>query len=101
MTIFLGPPSSVVDLTAEQQNQCSLSVQWKAPYLLPGLTVLYNVTIINGEKINDITDSTHYTSHYCFDGDYCVNVVAFNGTIVGEPIATLMYSRGALITSKF
>ena len=93
MKIFLGPPSSVVDLTAEQQDNCSLSaVQWKPPYVLPGLNILYNVTIINGETIT--TDSTNYTSHNCIDGRYCVNVKAFNGAIVGEP--TLMYSRDAL-----
>ena len=91
---YLGPPSSVGNLTAEQDDQCSILIEWEPPYLLPGLNVSYNVTLINGETINNITNSTNFTSNYCFDGDYCVSVMAFNGAIVGE--STLKYSRGTL-----
>ena len=96
MIYSLGPPSSVGNLTAVQQDQCSILIQWEPPYVLPGLNISYNVTIINGKIINNVTDSTNFTSNYCFDDivDYCVNVMAFNGAIVGE--STLKYSRGTL-----
>ena len=90
---FLGPPSSVVDLIV-QHDLCSTLIQWEPPYVLPGLSITYNVTIINGETINNITNSTNFTSNYCFDGDYCVNVMTFSGAIIGE--STLNHSRGTL-----
>ena len=90
LSTYVGPPSSVVDLTAEQQK-CNLSVQWKSPYLLPGLNVSYNVTLVTGETMNNVTSSTKFISNYCC-GDYCVNVIAFNRSTVGK--STLMYSRG-------
>ena len=91
---YLGPPSSVGNLTAdlEWDDQCSILIEWEPPHLLPGLNVSYNVTLINGETVNHVTKSTNLTLDYYFDGDYCVNVMAFNGAIIGE--STLKYSRG-------
>ena len=76
-----GPPSSVVDLTAVQQ-ECSIFISWEPPYLLPGLSVSYKV-YINGEMNISTTNHTYYPMKLT-NTTYNVTVKAFNDSIIGD-----------------
>ena len=81
--------TSVRDLIAKQQDQCSILIEWEPPFLLsPELSVLYKV-YIDGEMIPDDISDTHYT--YCFfdEGPYNISIQAFHQLILGD-IATTM-----------
>lgn len=95
---YLGSPSSVVDLTAVQEDQCSISIQWNPPYLLPGLSVSYDV-YINGDLIQDDISTTDYTYYpmRLTNATYNVTVRAFNASdsIMGEAISIeALYQTG-------
>ena len=76
-----GPPSSVVDLTAVQQ-ECGIFISWETPYLLPGLSVSYKV-YINGEMNISTTNLTYYPMKLT-NTTYNVTVKAFNDSIIGD-----------------
>ena len=89
----------VGNLTAVQQDQCSILIQWNPPYLLPGLipSVSYKV-YINGEMIQDDISTTNYT-YYPFDeGVYNISIQAFHQLILGDVATTMVnYCKGKLI----
>ena len=87
LSTILGPPSSIVDLTAEQQ-ECSIFISWEPPYLLPGLSVSYKVHI-NGEMNISTTNYTYYYPMKLTNTTYNVTVKAFNDSIIGENSDTL------------
>ena len=76
----LGPPSSVVNLTAVQQ--CGIFISWEPPYLLPGLSVSYKV-YINGEMNISTTNYTYYPMKLT-NTTYNITVKAFNDSIIGD-----------------
>ena len=57
---FIDFPSSLDNLTAQQQDQCSILIEWEPPYLLPGLSMSYKV-YINKEMIQDDISTTNHT----------------------------------------
>ena len=86
----VGPPSSVVDLTAQQQ-ECGIFISWEPPYLLPGLSVSYKV-YINGEMIQDDISSTNHTYYPTVTSStvYSISVVAYNESVGdGPPVDTM------------
>ena len=85
-------PTSVSDLTAEQQ-ECDLKVTWEPPYLLPGLSVSYKV-YINGEMIQDDIPTTNHTYYPTVTSStaYSISVVAYNESVGdGPPADTMAY----------
>ena len=102
-SLYLGPPSSVGNLTAvEQQDHCSILIQWNPPYLLPGLSVTYKV-YINGEIIQDDISTTNYTYFLVDNGLYNVTVTNFYDTLTGNPAVISyhhMHMRGILYIIK-
>ena len=91
---LLGLPSLVGNLTAVQQDQCSIFIQWNPPYLLPGLSVSYKV-YVNREMIQDDISTTNYT-YYPFDeGVYNISVQGFHQLIHGDVATTMVnYCKG-------
>lgn len=78
-----GPPSAVVNLTAVQQDQCSILIKWNPPYLLPGLNVLYKV-YSNERIIEEKVRSTTYVYYPALiNATYDVKIEAFNNTVIG------------------
>ena len=89
---ILGPPSSVVDLTAVQQ-ECGIFISWEPPYLLPGLSVSYKV-YINGEMIQDDISTTNHTYYPTVTSGtvHSISVVAYNESVGdGPPVDTMVY----------
>ena len=88
----VGPPSSVVDLTAVQQ-ECDIFISWQPLYLLPGLSVSYKV-YINGEMIQDDISTTNHTYYPTVTSStvYSISVVAYNESVDdGPPADTMAY----------
>ena len=89
----IGPPLPVRDLTAVQRpNQHSILIQWKPPYLFPGLSVSYKV-YINGSLIQDNISTTQciYNLMIHVYSIYEVTVKAFNSSIIGEAAHTTVH----------
>ena len=85
-----GPPSSVVGLTAVQQ-ECGIFISWKPPYLSPGLSVSYKV-YINGEMNISTTNHTSYYPTVTSSTVYSISVVAYNESVGdGSPVDTMAY----------
>ena len=87
-TIAISSPSSI---EATQIDPCTITVQWEEPFLLPGLSVSYRVSVYLG----NITVSVHNVSTTTFtyhpttsSGVYTVQVRAFNGTLTGDATNT-------------
>ena len=90
--VAIGRPETVANLRAMQQAQCSVLVQWDPPpYLLPGLSVDYRVTV-NNEMVRDGLHTTKYTHVLTKTGTYIITLVAYNETLVGEE-ATILYKH--------
>ena len=97
--ISLGPPSPVADLTAIHQDQCSILVKWNPPYLLPGLSVSYTVSI-NGNMQEEDIPTTNYTYYpmKLASATYELAVSAFNDSVVGDAsITTASFTIGMLL----
>ena len=79
---------SVGNLIAKQQDQCStcILIEWKTPYLLPGLSILLYKVYIDGKMIQDNISGTNHT--YCpmklTNSTYNVAVEPFNDNITGD-----------------
>ena len=85
----------VVNLTANQTDPCTITVQWEEPFLLPGLSVSYTVSVYLG----NITVSVHNVSTTTFtyhpttgSGVYTVQVRTFNGTLTGDATNATVYA---------
>ena len=81
--VQIGPPSSAQNITAMQQDKCSILIQWSPPYLLPGLSVSYKVDI-NGEEIDVFTTYYEYYPMKLTNASYVVIIEPFNNSIIGE-----------------
>lgn len=85
-------------LTAVQQDQCTIVIQWNPPYLLPGLSVSYKI-YINGEMQDDISATNYifYISNIT-DAIYNIKVISYNDSISGESSTiTVKYKTGTKI----
>ena len=91
---FIGLPSSVRELTAAQQDQCSLLLQWKPPFLLPGLSVSYKV-YMNGEIIQNDVINTDYTYYPVDERLYNISIQAYYQLLFGNIATTMVnYQKG-------
>ena len=84
----------VINLTATQADQCTITANWSIPALLPGLSVSYTVSVYY-RYLEDITVSVHNVSTTTFiyhpttgSGVYTVQVRTFNGTLTGDATNT-------------
>lgn len=79
-----GQLSSVTELIAKQQDQCSIKIEWEPPFLLPGLYLLYKISTSDGieHETND-TYYIYYPENVTRNIMIKVQVKAFNKSIIG------------------
>ena len=76
----IGPPESVSNLQGHQLDYCCVFISWDPPFVLPGLTVQYRISVGTNNR-QELISNTNYT--YCplnlTNGYYRFIVMTANG----------------------
>ena len=90
---------AITSLEANQTDPCTITVQWKKQFLLPGLSVSYTVSVysVDTVSVHNVSTTTFIYHPTTGSGVYTVQVRAFNGTLTGDAInTTVEYKYGML-----
>ena len=88
--IHVDVPPISSGLVATQTDSCTITVQWKEPFLLPGLSVLYTVSVysVDTVSVHNVSTTTFTYHPTTGSGVHTVQVRAFNGTLTGDATNT-------------
>ena len=113
MVCIAGEINPVSNIETNQTDPCTITVRWKEPFLLPGLSVSYTVSVYYGGDIVSVQNVSTTTSTYhptAGSGVYTILVVAFNGTLTSKATNATMnagitltpcWTRGEVIFYNF
>ena len=88
-----GLPAVVGNLNIEQNDSCTIIIEWDPPFTFIGLSVYYLITISVGEDVI-ISSEEVYTNNYTFyptsssNGLYVIEVTSLNDVGTGGKITT-------------
>ena len=88
--ILIANISSPSSIESTQTDPCTITVQWEEPFLLPGLSVSYTVSVYSVDTVSvSNVSTTNFTYHPTTgSGVHTVQVRAFNGTLTGDATNT-------------
>ena len=88
--ILIANISSPSSIESTQTDPCTITVQWEEPFLLPGLSVSYTVSVYSVDTVSvyNVSTTTFIYHPTTGSGVYTVQVRAFNGTLTGDATNT-------------